>query len=558
MAGRLSTETRLSDMGLDRLATTAATVPTLTLLTHPVVSRIGERVALPELASGETVELSRLGPLFAHSGGADAHPLADPHLSRTPLLLVPVGSVGEEGGEIRVERAGSPTPVRVDGLPLADHQTLDRSAIDRGVTFELGRQVALLLDRQPPLLPKTPSFGLVGESAAMVKLRQEIDLAARLDTSVLLRGASGTGKELVARALHDAGARCEGPWVTVNMAAIPTALAAAELFGARRGAYTGADRDKEGFFAAADGGTLFLDEVGDTPLEVQPLLLRALESGEIQPVGSAKSHKVDVRVIAATDTDLDQAIAEGRFRAPLLHRLAGWAIRLPTLAERRSDIGRLLVHFVARELGVEPYQLGEQGPPPWASASLVGRLARHTWPGNVRELANVARRLAILGQANPESPLETFLDDLLRPGSAVGSDPGWVAAGVVPAGGSGEGPGTPTGSPRAAEPPPGASPTGKWRPVYRKAAEVVDDELLAVLRAHRFDLKPTAEALGVSRSVLYQLVERCPGLRTAAQLERGEIERVLGHNDHDVEAAAAELEVSAQGLKLRMKAFGLR
>ncbi len=547
---RLATDTRFSGTVSEGPATAGIEVPALTLLAHPDPRRVGELVTLPELSSGQTVDLSRLEPLFAAPGSGGPRPLAEPHLSRKPLRLAP----GMNPGEVRLETAGSPTPALLDGEPVLESRRVDAAELAGGVVLELGRHVALLLHLQPPLTPRLPRYGLIGDSGAMIRLRQEIQLAAKLDAPVLLRGASGTGKELVARAVHDAGERHGRPWVTVNMAAIPPSLAAAELFGVKKGAYTGADRAKRGFFVAADRGTLFLDEIGDTPPDVQPLLLRALESGEIQPVGGAETRRVDVRVIAATDADLDDAVAGGRFRAPLLHRLAGWEIRLPSLAERRSDVGRLLVHFLdreLRELGAESLlEPPPSAPPrtrPWAPASVVARLARYDWPGNVRQLANVARRLAITSHADPGAPLWSAVAPLLTgaTGSPVPARPaGTAEPAAAPA------PGAPA--------PAGASPTGRWRPVYRKASEVSEDELIAALRAHNFDLKPAAEALGVSRSVLYQLIDKSPRARTAAQLESDEIEAALARRDGDVTAAAADLEVSAQGLKLRMKALGLR
>ena len=542
---RLSTETRFSGTVAEGLAAGGIEVRALTVLAHPDPRRVGELVTLPELGSGQAVALSRLEPLFAAPGEGDARPLAEPHLSRKPLRLVP-----GRPGEVLLARAGSPTPATVDGETLAEDRLLSADDLARGAVLELGRHVVLLLHLQPPLAPRLPRFGLIGDSGAMIRLRQEIQLAAKLDAPVLLRGASGTGKELVARAVHDAGSRRDRPWVTVNMAAIPPALAGAELFGAKRGAFTGADRAKRGFFAAADGGTLFLDEIGDTPPDVQPLLLRALESGEIQPVGGAENARVDVRVIAATDADLDDAVAAGRFRAPLLHRLAGWEIRLPALAERRADVGRLLVHFLDEELR----QLGAEGlldtsrsmDRPWATASLVARLARYDWPGNVRQLRNVARRMAITSHADPAASLSSAVEPLLAPASPSSSG---VTAPADP----------PATTPAPSSPDPaGASPTGRWRPVYRKASDVSEDELIAALRAQKWDLKPAAEALGVSRSVLYQLIDKSPRARTAAQLERDEAEAALARHDGDVVATAAELEVSAQGLKLRMKALGLR
>ena len=547
---RLTTETRYSG-NVRELVAAALEVPTLTVLAHPDPRRVGELSALTELVAGNPMDLSRRTPLFAAAGSTVSRPvvprpLDNAYLSRQPLRLVP----GSGGGEIILERAGSQTPAAVDGEPLDESRRFTTADLSRGVTIELGNRVVVMLHLHPSVSPELPRFGLVGDSGPMIRLRQEIQLAAGLDAAVLLRGASGTGKELVARAVHDASARRAGPWVTVNMAAIPPSLATAELFGARKGAYTGADREKKGFFLAASGGTLFLDEIGDTPPEVQPLLLRALESGEIQPVGSAETRRADVRLVAATDADLEAQVTDGRFRAPLLHRLAGFEIRLPALAERRADVGRLLVYFLERELE----KLGEDGLAqarddegrPWPPAALVARLARFDWPGNVRQLANVARRLAISRRAGDTLALEPFVESLLRldnDGRPSPAGPESVA-----------GPSTSAPPSSVVE----TSPTGRWRPVYRKASEVDEEELVETLRAHSFELKPAAEALGVSRAVLYQLIEGCPRLRKAADLTSREVEEAIARSEGDLEAVARQLEVSLQGLKMRMKTLKLR
>ncbi|HEU4537176.1 MAG TPA: sigma 54-interacting transcriptional regulator, partial [Polyangiaceae bacterium] len=181
------------------------------------------------------------------------------------------------------------------------------------------------------------------------------------------------------------------------MGAVPKELAAAELFGAARGAYTGSTHDREGLFRSAQGGTLFLDEVGEAPPEVQVMLLRALETGEVHPVGAKAPVAVDVRLVAATDANLESQIRDGRFKEPLLHRLAGYEIRLPPLRERREDIGPLFYHFARGELEAtgEARRLAPADPyeAPWLPAPIAARLVRHPWPGNVRQLRNWARQI---------------------------------------------------------------------------------------------------------------------------------------------------------------------
>ncbi len=534
---RLETETRFtgSSGGLTSLE---ARVPAWTVLAHPDPIRVGEVALLGDLAAGRASLLSRLEPLFAVPGGADPRPLGGAHLSRQPLRVEPAGTHGA-----RIDRAGSPTPVQIDGEPLGDQRVVAAERLEKGVVVELGRRVVLLLHRRVPVPETVPDFGLVGASDAMMRLRREIEIAAGAGVPVLLRGGSGSGKELVARAVHGAGERRGRPWIAVNMAAVPAALAASELFGAARGAFTGAERKKQGFFERAHGGVLFLDEIGETPQDVQPLLLRALETGEIQPVGAVGSKVVDVRVIAATDADLEAEIAEGTFREPLLHRLAGFEIRLPPLVERRDDIGRLLYHFLLDELGGvgRPEALKDEDGRPWPPAALVARLVRHSWPGNVRQLKNVARRLAIAYRTGRPEVAEPMLRTLFEEEGA-----------------GAEGRGLDAGPKAEAASIENRSPTGRWRPAYRRMSEIDDAEMLATLRAHAFEIKPAAEALGVSRTALYERMEKSPGVRKAAELGQQEVKEVVAANGGDLAAAAAELEVSAQGLKRRMKSLGLR
>ncbi len=371
-----------------------AVLPALTVLCHPDLDRIGDRVILGELVSSREALLSRQQPRFSAPGAAAGKPLADPFLSRRPLCFEPLA-----GGEVRLVAGGGRIAAAVDGVAMTREHTLSSGEIDGGVVLELAGRVVLLfhrLARPPAELPE--SCGLVGASAGLLDVQQAVGRVAGLDVPVLIRGETGTGKELVARALHDQSARKEGPFVSVNLGALPPALAAAELFGSRKGAYTGADRNRPGYFARADGGTLFLDEIGAAPPELQAMLLRALETREILPVGSQTPRRLDVRILSATDADLDSLSRDGAFRAPLLHRLAGYSVHLPPLRQRRDDVGRLLVHFLEREGsrgGVTAPANDPKSAIPWLPAALVTRLARYSWPGNVRQLRNVVRQLLI-------------------------------------------------------------------------------------------------------------------------------------------------------------------
>lgn len=233
---------------------------------------------------------------------------------------------------------------------------------------------------------------MVGSSKGMLRVKTMIDKVALSDARVLILEANGTGKELVAHALHAQSGRASGPFVEVNCAAIPSELIESELFGHEKGAFTSAIRQRKGKFEQADGGTLFLDEIGDMSLAAQAKVLHALQEHQICRVGSDKEIEVDVRVIAATNKDLRQEIAKGNFREDLYHRLSVIVLRVPTLKERAEDIPELIDYFIRQicaEYGIEPKAIA-----PEAVAELCGM----DWPGNVRELRNVVERLIILSE----------------------------------------------------------------------------------------------------------------------------------------------------------------
>ena len=567
-AGEAETRTNASVPGL---SAGDLRVPGLTILAHPDLDRVGDRLALPELTSGRPVLLSRLEPSFLSPATGRLEPLLDTDLSRTPVILAPRGEgwwLDPGRSRTRIDHAGQ--RIGPEGIALGQEE------LGRGMVVTLGRRVVLLFHLQDPLTYPAPEHGLVGESSAILRIRREIERLAAVEVPVLLRGETGTGKELVAAAIHRASPRRDRPLVVVNMAAIPPSLAASELFGAERGAFTGAERRKIGFFEKAEGGTLFLDEMGEAPLETQALLLRALENREIQPVGAVETRPIDVRVLAATDADLESLIRQGGFRGPLLHRLAGYEIRLPPLRQRRDDIGRLMLHFSRLELETleSDAVLEAIGGGPFPPAWLVARFAEHDWPGNVRELANAVRRILLVALGDGDAALRHAVEELLAGGGSEsrGWDSGIFRSAGQPIGG-GESPRT-----RPANDPEGTlevdAPTldeddsdvslrgstdgavGPRR--YRRPSEVEEDELLSALRAHDWALQPTAKSLGVSRGSLYLLIESCSMIRKAIELDKEEIEPALAATGDSVSRAARRLEVSAQGLKRRLTELGIR
>jgi two-component system response regulator HydG len=297
-----------------------------------------------------------------------------------------------------------------------------------------------------------PASGLVGNSAPMREVHRLVQFAARAELPTLVTGESGTGKELAARALHSMGPRKNGPFVAENCAALPESLIESELFGAEKGAFTGADKSRPGLFERADGGTLFLDEIGELPIGLQAKLLRVLETGEVRRIGSDRMRPVDFRLVAATNRDLQVEAEAGRFRADLMYRLDAMRIEMPALATRVEDIPALVDHFMrieASRSGVERN----------IAPDVVSALARRAWPGNVRELANEVSRLCALTTGDINDP------DLVRDvrSSSVGS----VAL------------------------------QGTWEEIERQAIE-------AAIESCGGDKNAAAKRLGISRAKVYQ------------------------------------------------------
>lgn len=482
-----------------------------TLLSHADLERIGERALLGELSGRRPIALSRLEPFFApprRPAGAGGAPLGDRRISREPLRL----ERRPEG--LTLHRDGHSQPLTLNGRPLEAGAIVSQAELEVGVVLGLGERAALLLHRVQREQPPAPDHGLLGDSDATENLRRHLGRLGPTPWPVLLRGETGSGKELAALALHRASGR-GGPFLALNMAALPSGLAAAELFGARRGAYTQAV-ERRGLFAAATTGTLLLDEIGEASEEVQTLLLRCLEKGEVLPLGSEKPVAVDVRVIAATDARLEEAIAAGRFRAALFHRLAAASLELPPLRARRDDVPRLFLHFLRLELG----QLGRPLPPsdaaletPFLSPRLAAELALHGWPGNVRELRNYARRCAIEWRGGPLA---------VHPETALAS--------------------APTAAPAEG--------------LTRKPSELAKDEVVAALRDSGFEIKAAAAALGVSRPSFYAVLERFGLAPGASRLDDRRIADALEAAQGDAAAAARSLGVSGRALRRRLGELG--
>ena len=361
-----------------------------------VLARTCERAGVPfeEAGSAEEARLK----LRTHGTGPTG----------IGLLLLDVRLPGDDGLKLLGEIAGRSNSPFVVVMTAEDTMRTAVEAMKRGAAdylgkpFDLARVERIILDltaspgegSEPDPVSEEPRRfrdvalpeTLVGRSPAMIEVFKEVGRVARTEMTVLLMGESGTGKELVARAVHSNSARATGPFITVNMAALPRDLIESELYGHEKGSFTGAVERRPGKFELASGGTLFLDEIGEMPIELQAKLLRVLQEREIDRVGGSRALPVDVRVVAATNADLARSVEEGRFRRDLYYRLAVVPVRLPPLREREADVVLLARHFLARygqQLKGRAVALGKD-----AEAMLLS----HPWPGNVRELQNVIQR----------------------------------------------------------------------------------------------------------------------------------------------------------------------
>ncbi|UXJ50278.1 nitric oxide reductase transcriptional regulator NorR [Pseudomonas citronellolis] len=321
---------------------------------------------------------------------------------------------------------------------------------------------------------------LIGQSAAHKRLQAEIDIVAGSDLSVLIEGETGVGKELVAQSIHACSMRSDKPMISINCAALPEQLVESELFGHVRGAFTGASGERRGKFELADGGSLFLDEVGELPLVIQAKLLRVLQSGQLQRLGSDRDHRVDVRILAATNRDLAEEVRAGRFRADLYHRLSVYPLKVPPLRERGLDVLLLAGHFLEQNrarLHLRGLRL---------SAEARGALLDHSWPGNVRELEHLLGRAVLKAMARqPERPRILTLD-------SCDLDLGQVLAA------------TPSISSQMLKDTT-AEPVGD----LRQMVDAYQRQLIqAALRRYRDNWAAAARALGMDRANLHRLATR--------------------------------------------------
>jgi DNA-binding NtrC family response regulator len=375
---------------------------------------------------------------------------------KTPIVLI--------SGQANIEMA-----VRATKLGALDFLEKPLSTDKLLVTVENALRLSRLEDENRELRQRLGKHELIGSGAAMSRLLAQIERVAASETRVCILGETGTGKELVARAIHEKSARRENAFVTLNCAAVPAELIESELFGHEKGAFTGAAAKHAGKFEQADGGTLFLDEIGDMPLTMQAKLLRVLEEGEVERVGGDKPIRVNVRVLVATHRNLEELVKQNGFRRDLFHRVYVFPLALPALRERPEDFPELVHHFaqqVAAQNGWKEKTFADDA---------IAELRRYGWPGNVRELRNVVERLVLLAGEGALSGADVRMI-LPSGGGAAAERPGGV----------------------------GASDAALSGTLAERTEAFEKQVLLAEIRKHNFHMTNVARALGLERSHLYK------------------------------------------------------
>ncbi len=350
----------------------------------PEASFVIRVVAGPDVGKDLRVTGAEPQRLLVGHGEASDLLLTDATVSRRHLALEVVGE------RLHVIDLETTNGTALGSVGLRD------ALLGGGETLTIGA-TQLRIEREaapPPNIPPAERFGAVlGWSREMRRLYPLLDRLAKTDVPVVIEGETGTGKEAIAEAIHEASARAKAPFLVFDCTAVAPTVVESELFGHEKGAFTGAASARKGIFEAADGGTLLIDEIGDLDPMLQPKLLRLIERGEFRRVGGTQSHRANVRILAATRRDLDRAVAEGKFRDDLFHRLAVGRIELPPLRTRRGDVSFLALHFAD--------SLGSPGGLP---KSLLDRWETRSWPGNVRELRNAVARYVALGEDLPSRP----------------------------------------------------------------------------------------------------------------------------------------------------------
>lgn len=528
----------------------AGEVATLTILYHSEVARIGEQAYLFDLNQHKTCYLARNRPEFTDLEAKQYRGLADPYISQSqPILL----HTNEQG--ILTITPSTRLPCKINNQKISQPFTIHYRDLEPGLVITLANRVVLLLEltraQFGQLKTEKNQYNMIGISDGIIDLQrniQKILKVTHLNPSILIQGETGTGKELVANAIHRAHKnRHTKPFIAVNMATINESLAEAQLFGATKGSYTGSISSQQGYFKMADGGTLFLDELGDTPLAIQPKLLRVLQEKEIMPLGAKSALPIDIQLICATDANLEALAEQGLFRPQLTQRVSEYTIQLPPLRARIADIGVLLIYFLQQELAVFKAELLlQQTQPAWLTAAIVSELACYHWPGNIRQLRNVVRQLVINGYDQPTLQLPDSVQQLLN---RTVADPLDSAVKIS------------TGSKTVASPSSSdlqsktVSTPKQTNSKKIKPSEISNQQLSQALEDNGFDYKAAAQTLGISRSSLYYLIEQHPDFCLPNQLSKAMIIAAAKQCPPTMQQLALALKVNKRSLIRQLKSL---
>jgi DNA-binding NtrC family response regulator len=494
---------------------------------HEVVQAQNGAEAIEMLAQDIDVVITDLR--MPEADGMDVLRAASRAYSHIPVIMITAyGSVGQA---VEAIKAGA-----FDYIEKPFEQDVIRTIVDKAVRQAAANRQAprpALYADGDPASERQGRYGLVGQSAEMHGIFEVIDKVADSPSTVLITGESGTGKELVAKALHENSSRKNGPFIKINCAAIPKTLMESELFGYEKGAFTGATSSKPGRFELADGGSLFLDEIGEIPVEMQVKLLRAIQESEFERVGGIKTIKVDVRLITATNRDLEQEIARGNFREDLYYRLNVVPLQIPPLRRRRGDIPYLVRHIV-RKFN-ERLKKNVSG----VSDEALAALEAHSWPGNIRELENVLERTILFCKAERIERHDLPAELTAHAGEVAAASGGQAAGG-------GGGQAIPERGDRndrseRTERPGGAGGAD------RVPVAISDEE----------DSDGAADAMSSSElsgdTSLKDIVRA-----ETSRVERELIVKALDETSGNVTQAARLLKISRKSLQMKMKEFGLR
>lgn len=469
---------------------TSATQLCLIVLWHPDLTFVGSHHNCIFSHDGN-LSINRFTPTFESLNDNNPRPLASPRISRTPIRIESLGK-----DKFRITPPHSAMEVKINGAYSSEPQIAHLKDKDDLICITISDAIILGLCHLPKQQFINISNSLLGMSIAINATRNLISKYAATDLPIMLIGETGTGKELAAHDIHNNSDRSSKPLISTNMATLPTELATAELFGSQKGAFTGSSQDRKGLFGEAEGGTLFCDEIGDTPHSVQPMLLRAVETCYIRPLGQDADVKTDIRIITATDRRIDESTSDRSFNTPLYHRLSATQIIMPTLRNRLVDIPILLVHFLLEN-------------PLWheknlkINSSLLFELIQYNWPGNVRELKNVANQI-LLGE-NPK----LIKNKEVEPNSN----------------------------------------SRKAKTIYRSHHSITEAELIKALDQNEWLIKPTASSLSISRTSCYELIKNCYIIRQPEDIPKKEIQEALDEYSQNINALSAKLRIPQGMLK---------